>query len=122
MLKMSTSKFLKPRPYWHVDAKWITGILLLFLLNITFLMFILVQVTAPEQGIALLTVTLASSFSAKGGGMDASGDIEIMHQKIAESPNGEWQPIPGMRIVVREEDIAGKPPQRSTLVVFSAVD
>jgi len=65
----------------------------LFLLNFTFLMFILVQATSPERGISLLTVTLASAFSAEGGGLDASGDDEIMRQKIAESPNGEWQPL-----------------------------
>lgn len=115
---MSTGKVLKPRPYWHVDAKWLTGILLLFLLNITFLVFILVQVTAPEQGIALLTMTLASSFSAESGGLDAAGDIEIMRQKIAEAPNGEFQPIPGMKIIVREEDIAGKTPREARLWFF----
>jgi len=115
---MDTGNSLKPRPYWHVDAKWLTGILLLFLLNVTFLVFILMQVTAPEQGISLLTMTLASAFSAQGGGLDASGDIEIIHQKIAESPKGEWQPIPGMRIVVREEDIVGKTPREVRLWFF----
>jgi len=115
---MSTDKSPKSRPYWHVDAKWLTGILLLFLLTITFFVFILVQVTAPEQGIALLTVTLASSFSAEGGGLDASGDIEIMRQNIAESPNGEWQPIPGMQIFVREEDIVGKTPREARMWFF----
>lgn len=115
---MVTNKTIKPRPYWHVDAKWVTGILLLFLLNITFLVYIMAQVTAPKQGISLLTMMLASSFSAEGGGLDEPHDIEIMHQKIAESPNGEWQPIPGMNIVVREEDIAGKTPREARLWFF----
>jgi len=115
---MDTSKERKPRPYWHVDAKWITGILLLLALNITLLVLILVLATAPEQGITLLTTTLASSFSAQGGGLDEAGDIEIAKQKIAESPNGEWQPIPGMRIVVRAEDIAGMTPREMRLWFF----
>ncbi len=115
---MGTKKELKPRPYWHVDAKWLTGILLLFVLNITFLALILVLATTPEQGIALLTTTLASSFSAEGGGLDSPTDIEVMRQKIAELPNGEWQPIPGMRIVVREEDLAGKTPREARLWFF----
>jgi hypothetical protein len=115
---MNTNKSRKPRPYWHVDAKWITGILLIFLLNITFVVFILVQITAPEPGIALLTMTLASAYSFESGGLDAPDDIEVMRQKIAESPNGEWQPIPGMRIVVREEDIAGKTPREVRLWFF----
>jgi len=115
---MDASKARKPRPYWHVDAKWITGILLLLAVNVTLLALILVLATAPEQGITLLTTTLASSFSAQGGGLDEAGDIEIMKQKIAESPNGEWQPIPGMRIVVRAEDIAGMTPREMRLWFF----
>ena len=113
---MDTSEFSKPRPYWHVDAKWITGILLLFLLNSTFLLFILVQTTAPERGIDLLTVLIASSFSREG--LDQEADLEIMHQKIAESPNGVWQPIPSLKIVVREEDIAGLTPREMRLWFF----
>lgn len=113
---MNTSGFSKARPYWHVDAKWITGILLLFLLNITFLIFILVQATAPERGIDLLTIALANSFSREG--LDQEADMEIMHQKIAESPNGAWQPIPSLKIFVREEDIAGLTPREMRLWFF----
>jgi hypothetical protein len=104
------------RPYWHVDAKWITGILLLFLLNATFLIFILVQITAAKQGIEILTAILASSFSREG--LDQEVDIEIMHQKIAESPDGSWKPIQGLNIVVREQDIAGLSPREIRLWFF----
>jgi hypothetical protein len=113
---MNTNESLKLRPYWHVDAKWITGIFLLFLLNATFLIFMLVQVTAAKQGIEILTVILASSFSQEG--LDQEVDIEIMHQKIAESPDGSWKPIPGLNIVVREQDIAGLSPREIRLWFF----
>lgn len=113
---MNINESPKPRPYWHVDAKWITGILLLFLLNGTFLMFMLVQVTAAEQGIELLTVILAGSFSRDG--LDQEVDMQIMHQKIAESPDGSWKPIPGLNIVVREQDIAGLTPREMRLWFF----
>ena len=113
---MNTTGFSKVRPYWHIDAKWITGILLLFLLNITFLLFIVVQVTAADRGIDLLTITLASSFSRDG--LDQEADLEIMHQKIAESPNGTWKPIPSLNIAVREEDITGLTPREMRLWFF----
>ena len=113
---MNTSGFSNARPYWHVDAKWITGILLLFLLNITFLLFILVRVTAAERGIDLLTIILASSFSREG--LDQEVDLAIMHQKIAESSNGAWQPIPSLKILVREEDITGLTPRQMRLWFF----
>jgi hypothetical protein len=115
---MYAAQVAKPRPYWYVDAKWISGLLLLFSLPITIIIFILAQITAPQQGISLLTVTLASSYSAQAGGLDATGDIAIMRQKIADSPNGAWQPIPGMRIFVRAADIAGKTPREVRLWFF----
>lgn len=113
---MLTNVSFISRPYWHVDAKWITGILLILLLNGTFLLFILRQVTAPEPGIETLTVLLASSFSREG--LDQEADMQIMRQKIAESPDGAWQPIPGLNIVVREEDIAGLTPREMRLWFF----
>ncbi len=113
---MNRSESAKPRPYWHVDAKWLTGILLLFLLNVTFLVFMLARVTAAEQGIDLLAVILANSFSKEG--LDQEGDMEIIQQKIAESPQGAWQPIPGLNIVVRELDIAGLSPREMRLWFF----
>jgi hypothetical protein len=99
-----------------VDAKWVTAILLLFLLSATFLTFTLVQITGEEQGIEILTVTLASSFSRNG--LDQEQDIQIMHEKIAESPDGAWQPLPGLNISVREEDIAGLSPREIRLWFF----
>lgn len=115
-VNMNTNGTFKPRPYWHVDAKWITGILLLFLLNITFLLFVFMQITAPERGIDLLTVMLASAFSRDG--LDQQADLEIMHQKIAESSDGTWQPIPSLNIVVSEQDIAGLTPREMRLWFF----
>ncbi|HKZ43651.1 MAG TPA: hypothetical protein VJZ78_01280 [Anaerolineales bacterium] len=113
-----TTKENKPRPYWHVDAKWVTGILSILVLIVTFAVFLLFKVTSPEQGIEILTATMASMFSYEGGGLDQAGDIEIMKDKIAESPNGEYQPIPGMDITVRMEDIEGKSPREARLWFF----
>jgi hypothetical protein len=85
-------------------------------LNITFLLFILAQATGAKLGVDLLTVVLASSFSREG--LDQEADLEILHQKIAESLTGTWQPIPGLNIVVREEDIAGLTPREMRLWFF----
>lgn len=115
-VNMNTNESPKPRPYWHVDAKWISAILLLFLLSATFLTFMLVQITAAEQGVEILTVVLASSFSRDG--LDQELDMEVINQMIAESPNGSWKPISGLNIVVREQDIAGLSPREIRLFYF----
>ena len=41
-----------------------------------------------------------------------------MRQKISESPNDTWQPIPSLNIVVREQDIAGLTPREARLWLF----
>jgi hypothetical protein len=116
---MNTAQVKKPRPYWHVDAKWITGILLLLLLNITFFIYLLVQVTSLQIGVNLLSTALASTFSFSGGGLDAEGDLALMHQKIAAAPDGIWQPLPEFNIFVREADIAGLTPREARIWFFS---
>ena len=115
---MNQDKTPRPRPYWHVDAKWVTGIVLLVILNITFLNMVLVQLTGPKRGVELISVLLASTFSASGGGLDDPGDIEIMLEEIANAPDGAWQPIPGLEIVVRAEDIEGMTPREARLWFF----
>lgn len=116
---MSTPRTRKPRPYWHVDAKWVTGIFSLLMLNFTFLILLFFQATGPVQGKAILTTMIASSFSFESGGLDATEDVEIMRQKIADSPDGEWQPIPDLQIIVRASDIEGKTAREARLWFFS---
>ena len=113
-----TIKAVKPRPYWHVDAKWITGIISILVLMTTFSIYLLVEFTTSEEGINILTTTMASAFSYESGGMDEAGDIENMKEKIIESANGEYKPIPGLEITVRMEDIEGKSPREARLWFF----
>ena len=113
---MNAGESSKPCPYWHVDAKWIAGILLLFILSATMLTSILTQITDEEQGIEILTIMLANSFSREG--LDQEGDIEIIRENIAESPDGSWEPLPGLNISVREEDMAGLSPREIRLWFF----
>src|SRR4030067_476335 len=61
-----TPTLKKPRPYWHVDAKWISGICLLLLLSFTSLVFIAWQVTDRPTGTTLLTTLLAEPLYDEG--------------------------------------------------------
>jgi hypothetical protein len=113
---MNPGNLPRPRPYWHVDAKWICGLLLLVVLSLTFLVFVLHQITAAGRGIRLLTSFLASAYVPLG--MEDEGDLEQARQRIAAAPNGEWQPIPGLEIRVRQGDIAGLSPRQARLWFF----
>ncbi len=104
------------RPYWHVDAKWVTGLLLFVTLSITFLAFNLWQVTAADPGINALTLLLASAFSPEG--LDSEADIALMQEQLQASSTGEIQPVPGLRITIHAEDIAGLSPREVRLFFF----
>ncbi|MFH1446409.1 MAG: hypothetical protein ABIG43_03240 [Chloroflexota bacterium] len=115
---MSKQKSVKPRPYWHVDAKWIIGILLVFILSITFIVFNLGQITNAENGIDLQTLMIASIFNQQSGGLDDNVTMETILQNIAEEPKGAWQPVPGLNITVREEEIEGLALREIRLLFF----
>lgn len=115
---MSEQTFAKERPYWHVDAKWITGLVLVVVLSITFLIFNLVQITNQENGIDFLTILLASMFSQQAGGLDEEADIEIALEKMAADPDGIWQPIENLNITIQEDEIEGLTPREIRLLFF----
>jgi hypothetical protein len=113
---MSSEHTPKPRPYWHVDAKWIAGLLLSLTLSVTLLIFGLVQVTAEKPAIDVLTLGMALMYSPNG--LDDETEIEEMRQLLEASPDGSIQPIPGLQISVRERDIEGLTPREVRLHFF----
>ncbi len=113
---MSIERARKPRPYWHVDAKWITGLLLVLVLGLTLLVYNLVDVTNEKPATDTLTMWFALSYSPKG--LDDETGIAEMRKRIEASPNKTAQPIPGLRIFVREQDIAGLAPRQARLFFF----
>jgi hypothetical protein len=109
-------KIKKPRPYWHVDAKWVFGILFFFCLSTTLLCFNLAAITKEKPATDALTLVLASMYSPKG--LDDSTEIEQMKQQIVASPNGTVQPIQDMNITVKLSDLTGKTPREIRLNLF----
>jgi hypothetical protein len=117
----TTPTIKKPRPYWHVDAKWISGIFLLILLSITAMVFLLWQITSRNTGTSLLTTLLASSFSYHNGGLDDEGDIKMIRAMIANAPNKQWQPSAGLDVIVHEADIEGMTPRQVRMWYFGHI-
>jgi len=113
---MNSEHLPKPRPYWHVDAKWITGLLLTAVLSLTLLVYNLVQVTAEKPAIDTVSAALALAFSPQG--LDDEAGIAEFRQRLRASPEGGIQPIPGLRIIIREQDIANLTPREARLYLF----
>ncbi|MCC7355871.1 MAG: hypothetical protein IT330_19195 [Anaerolineae bacterium] len=113
---MGTESLPKQRPYWHVDAKWITGLLLVVMLSLTFLVYNLIQITAEEPAVRTTSMALALVFSRNG--LDDPTEIEEFRQRLRASPDGAVAPIPGLAITVREADIANLSPREARLHLF----
>lgn len=90
------------RPYWHVDAKWICGILLLFTLFITLFLFALVKLTDEEHGPTVAALAIEAAFIRS----DSAVDIEEARVEIA-ARGGQIHPIPNFpSIVITEADLS----------------
>lgn len=113
---MSADQIKKPRPYWHVDAKWIFSLLLIFVLGVTLLIYSLVRITAEQPAVDALTMATALMFSPNG--LDNETEIAEMRMLIALSPDGSIQPIPGLRISVSQAEIEGLTPREVRLLFF----
>ncbi|HET7010375.1 MAG TPA: hypothetical protein VFI11_06335 [Anaerolineales bacterium] len=113
---MKTDTSPRPRPYWHVDAKWITGLLLSLVLALTLLTFALVRVTAERPAVDALTMLLAVSFSQNG--LDDETEIAEMRRMLEADADGEIQPMPDLAITVRVADLAERTPREIRLAFF----
>jgi hypothetical protein len=113
---MSAENTSKPRPYWHVDAKWITGLLLTFVVSVTVLIYGLVQITAEEPAVNTLTYALALMYSRNG--LDDETEVAVMRQMIQASPDKTIQPLPNLDITISEQDIEGLTPREVRLFFF----
>ena len=106
----------RPRPYWHVDAKWISGLLLAVIAGLTLAAYSLVLATAEKPAVDTLSMALAVSLS--GHGLDDETEIAVMRQRLEAAPGGQIQPIPGLNLTIRLEDLEGRTPRQARLALF----
>lgn len=109
----------KTRPCWHVDAKWVAGIILTFTLSLSFLVYSLVIITAEKPAIDTLTIGLALAFSQNG--LDDEAEIAELKQALKLSPDKSIHPIPGLNVVIREQDINGLTPRQIRFYIFRQI-
>jgi len=68
------------RPYWHVDAKWICGLLLVAALGFTILVLSLLRIT--DQGPAVETLSRAMAANYRPGLMEEGGQVDRIRQQV----------------------------------------
>lgn len=109
-----------PRPYWHVDLKWIFGIIFFFLLIVASVSFALATLTSPKIAINSATYIVAGQFSKNG--IDDPSDIEKFRQQYANSPETVIYPLPDNKdISITKQELNTLSPREIRLKIFRQV-
>jgi hypothetical protein len=115
---MKTQTQPKPRPYWHVDAKWISGIGLFFALGLTLLLFNLTAITDREFATRSTATLVASLFSKEG--LDDDSGLAEFRQKVNDTPGDTVVPIPQFPwLTLTKQDALTLGPRELRIKIFS---
>jgi hypothetical protein len=107
-----------PRPYWHVDAKWIIGILLAWLLSAALIAVSAWRVTSPDTAIDLATLTVAAAFSPDG--LDDPGDMASLRGDMIQQRQTSIDPL-GTGIGITRDELDAFSPREARLHLFRQV-
>ncbi|HJQ08106.1 MAG TPA: hypothetical protein VJ836_01340 [Candidatus Saccharimonadales bacterium] len=108
------------RPYWHVDLKWICGILLFFVLGAALLLYNLNSLTERDRAVTLSATIVASLFSKDG--LDDEKSVAEFRQKAAATPGEMVAPIEQFPwLTVSKQEVATLSPRELRLAIFSKI-
>jgi hypothetical protein len=105
------------RPYWHVDAKWICGILFALGLLASLLLYIASTLTSEKVAVPVATQIVAGMFSRNG--LDDDSDLEEFKQKALKQPGEQVETLPGA--FVSKTDLRTLSPRELRLKIFKQV-
>lgn len=107
-----------PRPYWHVDLKWIFSLLALFALGAALLFFNLSNLTERDRAVELSATIVATLFSKEG--LDDDSGLAEFRQKIQATPGETVTPIPQFPwLHISKRDALTLEPRELRIAIFS---
>ena len=120
MLMITKQTSDRPRPYWHVDAKWIAGIILFVALSACLLLYNLANLTERDHAVNISATIVASLFSPKG--LDDTSGLKEFRAQVAKMPGTTVAPIeqfPSIRISKHDALTLG--PRDLKIALFSQI-
>lgn len=108
------------RPYWHVDAKWIFGLLFSITLLINIVFFVLARLSSEEVAIPVATTIVAQQFSREG--LDAEEDIEEVKHEFLATGQEKFYPFgENQNVYLTIEDVNTLSPRELRLKIFRQI-
>ena len=108
-----------PRPYWHVDLKWIFGISAAFFLTSSLTLFTLSTLTSEKVAIPVASYVVASQFSRDG--LDDPKDIEAAKSKFLKTKDNVFYPLDDKNIRITRDELETLSPREIRLKIFRQV-
>ena len=105
------------RPYWHVDMKWVCGILFALGLWLALALYALTVLTSERIAVPLATQIAAQLVSRSG--LDDPTDINALKQKASQQPGNDVETLPG--VFVTKADLQTLTPRALRLKIFGEV-
>lgn len=111
---------MKPRPYWHVDLKWICGLIAFAAVSTALFFHGLATVTAREPAVQISTTVVAGLFSRDG--LDDEKGVADLKQKAALAPTDTFTPIEQFpNVTLTKQQIATLSPKELRLAIFRQI-
>lgn len=111
----------KQRPYWHVDAKWIFGILAAFALFATLILYNLSRVTAPEIAPRLSAGIISAVFTSSSRDFDEEKTLADLREQFARTKKDTIQPIPDFPITISRSDVENLSVEELKIKIFRQI-
>lgn len=109
----------KIRPYWHVDLKWVFGILLFLSLAVSSILFLLSTLLSPNVAVPSATYIVATQFSKNG--LDDRTEIQQIQKKMEALGVTTLQPIEGADVQISKDELSRLSPREIRLKIFRQV-
>jgi hypothetical protein len=115
MLSLGVQKEVKARPYWHVDAKWICGLLLGALLVATLPVAVAYKLTERDAATNIIAYAMAGFTSPQG--IDSANGLADIQAKTAQT-GSTTVTLGGVQVVFTTQDFQTLSPRELRLKVF----
>ncbi|GEM_PF-1582901 len=107
----------KIRPYWQVDAKWLSAVALMFCLALTLPVAALYGATSPTTGRTVIAHLLAGLTSKEG--LDSEADVASLRTRV-HANGSEMFSVCGVSVTLTVHDVDTLTARELRLKVFGA--
>lgn len=107
---------MNERPHWHVDLKWLVGLLLLPVLAATLAALGIYRITDERVAVPALALGMAAAVSPDG--VDSDEGLADLRAKLKRAPGRRIELVPALGISITAKELEGRSPREARVLIF----